>query len=186
MRPFQPPSRGRAPAGGTAAFRTLTPPGGTAHVSGARSLQPVECGVEVSGGRGSPKPHTHQLRKASRLYSPYASYVVFVFPPPPSRQMYCLRKMQEKQGCSFLLRMKLKLFLWRRSPQRSAAAQHARSGDFQLGADPASPALLSPRRSFDGCTRRSYTKQFSRAHYWTKLRFELTFSGHDDCFEAGR
>lgn len=76
------------------------PVGETAHIFGARSLQPAECGLEVSGGRGSPKPNKHQLGEVLCLYSPCASYMVFFF---PSRLIYRSRKMREMQGCSFHL-----------------------------------------------------------------------------------
>lgn len=114
------------------------------------------------------------LQSLSCPYSPCARDGCFI---SPSADEFIAWEGAGRAG--MLLLCYLKAAPVEHQPRLQFPEQRARSR-------PHSRALLPPQHSPESCTRRSCTEQFSLAHYWTKLRFELTFSGHDECFEAGR
>lgn len=174
MRPFEPPSRGCALAGAEPAAEEPLP---FAHSPGWGTSP--RCGSSWSvgwrsAGRGSPTPTRSVafIQLLSELHGLFFSQQMNLWLEKDVGDAGMCLSPVLTCSCSYGTAAQ---------PSLEAPRSHSRPS-----ADPDSPALLSPRHSSESCTRRSYTKQFSWAHYWTKLCFELTFSGHGNCFEAGR
>lgn len=130
MRPFQPPSRGRAPAGGAPAAEEPLP---FAHLP-RRGEQPtflehVLCSPWSAGWRSAGEEALQNPTRISsekcRVYTALMQVTWSLFFHPPSRQMYCLRKMQEKQGCSFHLHEVKAVPMAKEPPEKRRGAARA-------------------------------------------------------------